>query len=82
MDVAKNHKEVCNTPEPRVRFRNFGDWKLDYELLCWVEQPVLRGRILHELNSEIYKEFAAENIKMPFPQQDIYIKEMSGSENS
>jgi small-conductance mechanosensitive channel len=78
MSVASGHQEICKNPEPRVRFRLFGSSSLDYELLCWVERPVLRGRILHELNRNVYKAFQAENIEIPFPQQDIYIKEIPG----
>ncbi len=79
MRVATKHKEVCKSPKPRVRFRVFGASSLDYELLCWVERPVLRGRILHELNKEVYRAFAKENIEIPFPQQDIYIKQIPSS---
>ena len=82
LNVATNHKEVCEIPEPRVRFRNFGDSSLDYELLCWVEKPVLRGRILHELNREVYKSFNQENIEIPFPQQDIYIKQIPNNDEN
>jgi small-conductance mechanosensitive channel len=38
--------------------------------------PVLRGRILHELNRQVYKSFIQEKIEIPFPQQDIYIKQI------
>ena len=76
LKIAVSHKEVCETPEPRVRLRVFGNSSLDYELLCWVEQPVLRGRVLHELNREVYKSFNRENIEIPFPQQDIYVKQI------
>lgn len=74
LDVAESLPDVCDTPEPRVRFRSFGDSSLDHELLCWVEKPVLRGRMLHILNTEIYKRFRKENIQIPFPQQDVYIR--------
>jgi len=76
--IATQHKEVCDSPAPRVRLRGFGDSSLDYELLCWVEKPVFRGRILHELNSRIYKTFNTEGIEIPFPQQDIYVKQIPG----
>lgn len=76
LEIGRGHKEVCETPQPRVRFRQFGSSSLDYELLCWVERPVLRGRILHELNREVYKAFDREKIQIPFPQQDIYIKQL------
>jgi MscS family membrane protein len=74
LDVAKTFPEICGIPEPRVRFRSFGDSSLDHELLCWVEKPVLRGRVLHGLHTEIYKRFEKENIQIPFPQQDITIR--------
>lgn len=73
-ETAKTHPEICDSPEPRVRFRSFGDSSLDHELLCWVEKPVLRGKLLHELNTTIYKRFAEEDIQIPFPQQDVYIR--------
>lgn len=62
LDVAQRNLEVCKTPAPRVRFRAFGDSSLAYELLCWVEKPVLRGRVSHALNAEVYKQFLKEGI--------------------
>ncbi len=76
-EVAESHPDVCLAPEPRVRFRAFGDSSLDHELLCWVDRPVLRGRVLHSLNTHVYKRFIAENIEIPFPQRDVHVR--SGS---
>lgn len=80
LDVAKSHTGVCKEPAPRVRFRAFGDSSLDHELLCWVERPVLRGRILHLLNTDIYNRFIAEGIEIPFPQRDVHIRTASAAE--
>jgi len=74
IDVATNCTDVCKIPAPRVRFRVFGNSSLDHELLCWVETPVLRGKTLHMLNSEVYRRFVKEGIEIPFPQRDIHIK--------
>ena len=76
MDVAQNESEVCSDPEPRVRFRAFGNSSLDIELLCWVEIPEVRGRVLDALNTNIYKRFIEENIEIPYSKHDIFIKEM------
>jgi MscS family membrane protein len=73
MNIAIEHPKVCNTPKPRVRFRTFGASSLDHELLCWVERPVLRGKVSHVLNTRIYKRFIKEGIEIPFPQRDIHI---------
>jgi small-conductance mechanosensitive channel len=74
--VASGHDEVCETPAPRVRFRAFGNSSLDFELLCWINQPVDRGRLLHELNCSVYKAFQREKIEIPFPQHDLHVRSM------
>jgi small-conductance mechanosensitive channel len=76
MTVAQESDSVCPEPEPRVRFRAFGASSLDFELLCWVENPELRGRVLDALNSAVYKRFLLEGIEIPFAKQDLYIKEL------
>jgi small-conductance mechanosensitive channel len=77
--VAAEHEEVCTTPEPRVRFRRFGESSLDFELLCWIDQPVNRGRLTHELNCAVYKVFTKEEISIPFPQRDLHVRTMPQS---
>jgi MscS family membrane protein len=79
--IADNHERVCATPEPRVRFRRFGDSSLEFELLCWINQPVDRGRISHELNCALYKEFQRSGIVIPFPQRDLHVRSMPAQEN-
>jgi small-conductance mechanosensitive channel len=67
---------ICDEPEPRVRFRRFGDSGLDFELLAWIDLPVYRGRVLDGLNCRVYKAFNAAGIEIPYPKRDVYIKEM------
>lgn len=74
--VATEHQKVYSDPEPRARFRNFGDSSLDFDLLCWIKLPADRGIVAHELNCAIYKQFEAAGVTIPFPQRDLYIKEM------
>jgi MscS family membrane protein len=72
--IAQEHEEISSTPEPRARFRSFGDFSLKFELLCWIERPADRGRISHELNCEIYETFEELGITIPFPQRDINVR--------
>ncbi len=76
--VAADSKGVCDDPAPRVRFRRFGESSLDFELLCWIERPVDRGRLHHELNCAVYKAFIANSIEIPFPQRDLHVRTMPG----
>jgi small-conductance mechanosensitive channel len=77
--VGTDHPKTRGYPEPRVRFRSFGESSLDFELLCWIEEPADRGRIVHELNCEVYRKFGEFGISIPFPQRDLHIKELPGN---
>lgn len=76
LNAVKNTENVEAIPAPRVRFRTFGDSSLNFELLCWVSEPVLRGAVSDKLNEAVYDELNKQNIEIPFPQQDIHIKNM------
>jgi small-conductance mechanosensitive channel len=78
-ELADGHPDTCAEPKPRVRFRQFGDSSLDFELLVWIDEPVLRGRVIDSLNVAIYKALAQEGIEIPYPKRDVYIREMPGT---
>ena len=67
---------ITAEPAPRVRFRSFGASGLVFELLAWIEKPVVRGRVLHALNGKVYKAFNQAGIEIPYAKQDVYVKEM------
>jgi small-conductance mechanosensitive channel len=73
--VARLHPQVVEDPEPRARFRAFGDSSLQFELLVWIDNPELRGQVLDSLNTEVYKAFGREAISIPFPQRDVHLYE-------
>ena len=77
--VAADEDEVSKVPAARVRFREFGDHKLDFELLCWIDRPIDRGRVKHQLNCAVYKAFAENNIVIPFPIRDLRVTSVPGS---
>ena len=72
---ATNHPLVCAEPTPRVRFRTLGGSGVQLELLAWIDEPVLRGRVKDALNTEVYRSFAKEGIEIPYEKQDLYVKE-------
>jgi small-conductance mechanosensitive channel len=73
-------EHLCADPAPRVRFREFGDSGLLFELLAWIVEPIYRGRVLDELNSRVYRNFATSGIEIPYPKQDLYVKELPSSD--
>ncbi|MFB6185128.1 MAG: mechanosensitive ion channel family protein [Haloarculaceae archaeon] len=73
LDVAADEDLVLDSPEPRVRFRGFGDSTLEVELLCWIDAPVLRGRAVHFLNKAVYERFREAGVEIPFPQREVSV---------
>ena len=74
VDQVRSNPLTVQNPEPRVRFREFGDSSLNFELLCWARRPQDRGRLVHGLNTGIYDAFAEAGIEIPFPQGDVHLK--------
>ena len=72
LHAAGQVESVAPEPEPRVRFTEFGDSALIFRLLCWVEQPALRGLAQDELNTAVYRRFGEEGIQIPFPQRVVH----------
>ena len=72
--LATSNSKVAPLPEARVRMRAFGASSLDFELLCWVEDPSLKGLVTHELLKATYHTFNRENIEIPFQQIDLHVK--------
>ncbi|TDG11832.1 mechanosensitive ion channel family protein [Seongchinamella unica] len=72
--IADDEAEVCADPEPRVRFRQFGNSALEFELLSWVEEPEIRGRVVDALNCQIYHQFRDHGIEIPYSKHDIHVK--------
>ncbi len=54
----------------------------DFILLCWIERPVNRGRLQHELNCAVYRAFAANEIEIAFPQRHLHVRTMAPASGS
>jgi small-conductance mechanosensitive channel len=76
MEVATNNAQVCTLPEPRVRYRAFADSGVTLEMLCWVDEPVLRGIVTDRLVVQIHKLFNERGITFPYPRQELYLGRM------
>lgn len=78
LEVAKENSDVLDDPEPAVRFLEFGDSGLMFELRAWTMTLIhKKGKLISSLNFSIYEKFRERNIEIPFPQRDIHIR--SGS---
>jgi small-conductance mechanosensitive channel len=72
--VALNHPDVLKEPAPQVRFLEFGDSSLNFDLLIWIGNPVKKELIQSEINYAIDEAFRKAAITIPFPQRDVHVQ--------
>jgi small-conductance mechanosensitive channel len=66
---------LLKEPAPFVRFiPGFGDFSLDFTLICQVSEFVDQYLAQHELRKRILKRFRAEGIEIPFPIRTLHMK--------
>ena len=72
LEVAHANADVLTDPPPVVRFLEFGDNGLQFELRAWSVTLVQRkGKLVSDLNFAILEAFRANGITIPFPQRDV-----------
>jgi len=74
LDSMKDNPFVLQEPVPRVRYRDFGDWAVELELLAWIKDPRNRGLARDLIIRGIHQAFREGKIDIPFPQNEITIK--------
>lgn len=72
--AARQEAKVLSEPAAKVWFRGFAESDLQFELLVWINQPTESDPIKSSLNFLIEREFRRRNIQIPFPQRDIYLR--------
>jgi small-conductance mechanosensitive channel len=73
LSVADEHGLVLDSPEPEVRFEDFGDNALIFRLLFWLDTTkAQRDPLASNLRFMIDKAFAEAGIVIAYPQRDIH----------
>ncbi len=76
--VALANPDVLRNPPPEIRFMEFGDSSLNFELRVWTVSRVQTPNILtSDLNFAIFSAFRDRGIEIPFPQRDVHVKTFS-----
>lgn len=77
MDVAREHPDVLDQPEPAVLLRGFGDSSLNFELRFWTYRFDGFLRVQSEVTKEILDALGKAGITIPFPQRDLHLKSVA-----
>ncbi|MCK5332287.1 mechanosensitive ion channel family protein [Candidatus Parcubacteria bacterium] len=74
LDIANGIEEVAQDPAPAVYFSELGSYSLDFLVITWVESPMKKFIVKTKINEEVYRQFNEKGIEIPFPTQDIHLK--------
>ncbi len=78
LQCAEDIKNVSKSPAPFVRFNDFGDSSLDFQLFFWTTDTFQVEYIKSEIRYKIDAAFRASGVHIPFPQRDVHIKSKTG----
>ena len=70
---------VLKDPAPRIWMTEFADNSVNWEIRAWISDPEGgMGNIRGDVLMRVWNLFKEHGIEIPFPQRDLYIKEMPG----
>ncbi len=72
--AAEKSQNVLKTPKPFVRFTDFGESSLAFEVHFWTKDLIFVEDTKSTLRFHIDELFRKNNIQIPFPQQDVWIR--------
>jgi len=77
LEATKASSRVLTEPPPAARLMGFGDSGIDLELRVWIRDPQQGvANVRSDVNVAIWKAFKGAGITIPYPQQDLHVKEM------
>jgi small-conductance mechanosensitive channel len=76
LKVAGENVNVLKNPAPWATFEGFGESSLDFKIRFWVALDI-GMTVKSEVAMSIYDALEEAGIEIPFPQQDLYIKEFN-----
>ncbi|NPA37259.1 MAG: mechanosensitive ion channel [Chlorobi bacterium] len=76
INSAQSHPDVMKNPPPAAWFIGFGSSSVDFKLVFW--HPSFDGSfdVKSQVAITVFDELEKAGITIPFPQQDLYIKEI------
>lgn len=80
--VAKKNPYARTDKEPNIFVKEFASSSINIAVLVWIRDVKNKYEASHLMNLEIWRTFRANSIEIPFPQNDVYIKQTPETGNS
>ena len=78
--VAQNHEDILQDPEPYALFRGFGESSLNFELRAWTDEFDNFLRVKSALSASIVGALRSAGLEIPFPQRDLHVRSIEGAQ--
>ncbi|TWU04022.1 mechanosensitive ion channel domain-containing protein [Neorhodopirellula pilleata] len=75
-EICQQHPAVKKDPAPLVTFEGFGDSTLNLVLRCYLSDLDNRLATIHDLHTEINKQYYRAGIEIAFPQRDLHLRSL------
>ena len=72
--MANSHPRVLKQPPPIVRFLDFGDSSLNFDVLFYSRDFLRIEDVKSDVRFAIDEAFRKDGVEIPFPQRDIWIR--------
>lgn len=77
LEAAREVPQIVADPAPDVMFVGFGASTLDFALIAWTAEQKRTSWVQSDVNFKIDEKFRKARIEMPFPQQDVNIRNIA-----
>jgi small-conductance mechanosensitive channel len=74
LDCAKKHSSISSFPAASVRWTDFGDSSLDFQLRAYIGNVDDSYEVRSALRFAIFKAFKEAGVVIPFPQRDLHVR--------
>lgn len=81
IECAQANEKTLNFPRPFVRFVDFGNSSLDFEIHFWTNEFIRIEDVKSDLRFAIDQAFRDNQVTIPFPQRDLWFKNPIHQEN-
>jgi small-conductance mechanosensitive channel len=78
-EAMSETKEILNDPIPFVRFIDFGESALKFEMIFWSLEPFWIENVKSDLRRKVYIKLNEKGIIIPFPQRVVHVKSMDAA---
>src|SRR5690606_19762393 len=74
--AAKNLDHILQDPPARVLLISYGNSSVDFVTRVWTDEVMYFQRVISAYYLEVWRLFKEKGVVIPYPQQDLYLKEL------